>query len=1605
MATENRKIALQTELNADGIKEGVNQGKAALDDLGRSAEALSTKASKGVDGVSESAKKTGKALAEMGDGAKTGANEAEAAAKRVDAATKNIISSIQRATALKAPGAEKGGSGFFEALADVRGADRNTLAPYIAQLKQAEAAQLAATGSLGKMEMSAKATNAALRQVPAQFTDIIVSLQGGQAPLTVLLQQGGQLKDVFGGIGPAARALGGFIAGLVTPVNVAGAAVLGFAVAAFKGAQEQEAFAKTLISTGNAAGVTATQLSALASSIDGATFGISESRAAEALNQMAAAGIVGTSSLRAFTEAAINLERAGGQAVAETAKAFADLGKDPLQASIKLNEATNFLTRSTYEQIKALAEQGDVVNAATLAQNAYADSLNERTPQMENNLGTISKLWRGIVDLTKEGVSNLLNVGRPSDVLAGQIQAIERGIERNNGDLQGLRPGLRRDQVERDNDALKQRLTLLQQAAGYEALSVAQQAEQGRLLKLKIESDKDGLQFLDRRAKMERELSAESIRGSQLVNAGLITQEAFLARLAAIREKFKEKAPSGGRSNRDSEEELDLLNKLAGITSTYNNELDALNRLLARGALSQEKYGDEVRKLVAIQPFAVKASKDIAEAAKAEAKALDDAAKANERNVEAILKRIEAQSKDRDKVEEEITRLTFGKEAEEELLRVRLLSQAAAADSDARWTAVTEEQADAYRQLADELRKTADARGRLGAAIVEKDIREATAKSAKDAAAEWKRSADQIEQSLTDALLRGFESGKDFAKSFKDSIANLFKTLVLRPIIQGIVQPVAGGITNLLGQGQGGAQGALQQAQSLYGQLSSLYGTVKDYGSRALSFFGAGGASAAGVGGAAASAGGGVSAGALLGDASGTAAASASAASSASYASIYAAIIIAASNAAARDFKNGFNQDSARNIGGALGPLAQTTTILGDVLRKIGISNEAASILSGETLVSKLFGRAAPRVEGRNIVGNIGSAGFDGTLDIRSRERGGVFRSDRVSTVSEALGGDIDRAIDETTAQLRAQAKKYGAALGLPVEAIDSVVRAFNVDVTFADQEETIKRIQAELSKYGDSLLETFAPALDGVKKLGETTSQTIERVAGSLLSVNEVLSSIGVTSLQTTVAGGTAALALQDLFGGLQGLQTASAAYFNEFFTAEQKQEQLRAQLTKSFAEINKELPATREGFKALVEEAGKSLDTEAGRKTFTTLLAVSDAFAALVPVLESTAKSARELAAEGIERQMKAIADAVGDFGVLDTSTTLSERLTEGRSALEALETGLAAAMGTLSKTILEELDGLIASQKALQSFRSGLGDTISAARLAGLDGPSRVAELKAREATLFGELSTSNDPVAVAQKLQQTILDRISEETTLRQQAADAVEAQIRKQRDTQIDSLRTQITAYSRLQDIARNVLDFTQGLRSSDISPLSFDQQLAASKAQFDASFAGAQKGDVNAASALTGNAKAYLDEARAYFGSSAAYADIFAQVTGSLDALAGTAPTDPQIAGLQAQADALADLNATQAKQIEANAGLVAALEALDSSLALRESDKQKEIDARAKEVADQIKVQKDTNDLLAAQIRQAADGYGRLEEELMLLNGKVARLVGNADLAVAEPS
>lgn len=113
---------------------------------------------------------------------------------------------------------------------------------------------------LGKTGQSAAQTANAMRMIPAQMTDIVVGLSTGQSPFMVLMQQGGQLKDMFGGIGPAIKGVGTYVMGLVNPYSVAAAAVGLLTYAVYQNRQEIEDATKIATTSLGANGDAAEQL-------------------------------------------------------------------------------------------------------------------------------------------------------------------------------------------------------------------------------------------------------------------------------------------------------------------------------------------------------------------------------------------------------------------------------------------------------------------------------------------------------------------------------------------------------------------------------------------------------------------------------------------------------------------------------------------------------------------------------------------------------------------------------------------------------------------------------------------------------------------------------------------------------------------------------------------------------------------------------------------------------------------------------------------------------------------------------------------------------------------------------------------------------------------------------------------------------------------------------------------------------------------------------------------------------------------------------------------------------------------------------------------------
>jgi hypothetical protein len=467
--------------------------------------------------------------------------------------------------------------------------------PFIDQLR-------AADGALQGGGMSAAAMNAALRNVPAQMTDIIVSLQGGQAPLTVLLQQGGQLRDMFGSIGGAARALGGAVLGLINPYTVTAALVATGALAFKSGYDESLKYSRALIMTGNIAGTTAGQMSDMANSME--LVNGSQAASAKALTTLASTGAIAGTNLEKFGTVAVDAQRILGKSVEDTAKEFAALGKDPLTALRAMGDQYGFVTTETYRAVKAAQEQGRMIDAASIAQNAYANGV---AGQKDKVLATLSAWERGWINLKRlpgeawDAVVEFAGgrVEGPNQQMAAldaQSKAMESRIERLK------RIGQSRDGAaydpSKDRDVLAEQALLaanqrtiagINQKAAASKKAAEDQAAAAKLQALEREWEDKRKIMLTRAEQRDMALAAATTQGRE-VGA---SEEAIQDRLKVIRREYNDVYVAGIDSS------ITALRKRGEVEDALSQR--ALDRIQAQrdaGSISEE---DAIRQTAAQQ--------------------------------------------------------------------------------------------------------------------------------------------------------------------------------------------------------------------------------------------------------------------------------------------------------------------------------------------------------------------------------------------------------------------------------------------------------------------------------------------------------------------------------------------------------------------------------------------------------------------------------------------------------------------------------------------------------------------------------------------------------------------------------------------------------------------------------------------------------------------------------------------------------------------------------------------------------------------------------------------------------------------------------------------
>lgn len=379
---------IKAGLDVTEIEYGAKKAGVALRNIGKAAKEAGKESAAGAAAVAAGYDKAGK--------------EAERLTKKQERATQSIINSVQREIAVREAGG-RGTAAYYETLARQRGADVAKIREVTKSLKQQE-------NQLKLNNITVGQYNSAMRMVPAQFTDIITQLAGGQNPFMVALQQGGQLRDSFGGFGnmfkglaasinPATVALGGLVAGL----GAVGKAY-------YDGSEESQRFSAAVILAGGSAGASAGKLLSVADSVGRTTGSWSDAR--EAILLFVQSGAVASENYGRFAESVVLQSKATGKSVEDLARVYEEIADDPLKAVVKFSRVYQTLNADVYEQARALIEQGRQQEAVALVQGKFADESQQMSERVLENLGAIERGWNAVKKAASEAWEDMKSIGR-----------------------------------------------------------------------------------------------------------------------------------------------------------------------------------------------------------------------------------------------------------------------------------------------------------------------------------------------------------------------------------------------------------------------------------------------------------------------------------------------------------------------------------------------------------------------------------------------------------------------------------------------------------------------------------------------------------------------------------------------------------------------------------------------------------------------------------------------------------------------------------------------------------------------------------------------------------------------------------------------------------------------------------------------------------------------------------------------------------------------------------------------------------------------------------------------------------------------------------------
>lgn len=372
--------------------------------------------------------------------------------QRATAAQKSFIGSLQdQADAIGKTRAE-----ILEMKAAQLGVSEQA-APFIARLREQDTVFKRGALSAGQYQQ-------ALRMLPAQFTDIATSIAGGMPLWMVLIQQGGQISDSFGGLGGLfkvireellgirdssdessaslsenanalaenaehARGLTGYLS--VTRLMVGGftAALAAMGIAAWQAEDANRSLYQAIVITGGASATTTAQLWDMAAAVsDSTNSGLSA--AVETLSRLAETGKYSAAQLKTVAQTSQQWTQVMGEGAEKIEAAFAEIKKSPVSALAELNKQYNFLSVAQLKYIAHLETTAGKQAAVTEGMNIFADTMQQRLQQIDDASTPLEQMWDNIKQWASDawmwvgdhtiGALNLI-----TDVVAGTVEQVQ----------------------------------------------------------------------------------------------------------------------------------------------------------------------------------------------------------------------------------------------------------------------------------------------------------------------------------------------------------------------------------------------------------------------------------------------------------------------------------------------------------------------------------------------------------------------------------------------------------------------------------------------------------------------------------------------------------------------------------------------------------------------------------------------------------------------------------------------------------------------------------------------------------------------------------------------------------------------------------------------------------------------------------------------------------------------------------------------------------------------------------------------------------------------------------------------------------------------------